>query len=143
MSPGPISQQEHRRDRDELDDREDGRAAQIQQGRGEQIDLGLDGAILQATHGEDDPECGGAEEEDHRRRRDDRGCESWQGDRAEHDGGAGPESSGRLLGTTVQPLPHTPDGPHDDGEVEEDEGGQDAAPVPVKTQPSQWPAVGE
>ena len=25
----------------------------------------------------------------------------------------------------------------------EDEGGQDADPVPVKTQPSQWPAVGE
>ena len=67
----------------------------------------------------------------------------WQGDRAEPAGGAGPESRARLLGTTVQPLPHTPDGPHDDGEVEEDEGGQDADPVPVKTQPSQCPAVGE
>ena len=103
----------------ELHQRQRRRRAQVEERRGEQVDLRLDGRVAHPAEGEHHTERGGAEEEDHARRAHDRRSQGRQGDRAEDLPRRRTQRGGGLTGTAVQRLPGRADRPDDDGHVEE------------------------
>ena len=131
----PLGEQQERDDHDELEHREHRRALEVEQRRGEQVDLGLDGRVAQPTEGEHDAECGGAEEEDDARRGDDRRAQRGQGDGAQDLRRGGAEGRRRLAGARVEAVPSGAHRAHDDADVEEDHRKQDRHPRPVEPQP--------
>ena len=71
--PQPGRDAEQGDHHDELDQRQGGRGAQVEERGGEQVDLGLDRGVPDPAQGQHHPERGRAEEEDDAGRADDRG----------------------------------------------------------------------
>jgi hypothetical protein len=101
--------------------------------RRQQVDLGLDGARparpSSARH-----QKAVAQKRNDGRRRDDRRCKGGQRHGAEDRCGPAPRCR-RPPGPAVQALPGRSDSAHDDREIEEHEGGEYAAPLPVQPSP--------
>jgi hypothetical protein len=116
---GPLCEVEQARDHEQLQDRQPGGRAQVEELGGQQVDLGLHGGVPQPAEGEHHPERRRAEEEHHAGRGHDSGAERRQGDGADHLPRRGPERGRGLLAAPVEVLPERPDREDDHGEVEE------------------------
>jgi hypothetical protein len=93
-TPRASGRDQEDRDHEELEHRQGGGGLQVEQVRGEQVDLVRRG-VAHSSERQHDPEGGGTEEND-RGRRHDRGSEGRQGDVAEHLPRRRPERRGGL-----------------------------------------------
>ena len=123
---------EDRRDGAELDEREHGRGAQVEEARRRVVDLRLEGRVRRPAEDEDDAERGEAEEEDERAGRGERRREQRQRHMPEARRGAGAERRGAVPEARVEPRPVRADHADDDGDVEEDVRGEDRGHAAVE-----------